>query len=185
MLKNELFPTGIRATAGSIVIVLGRVTAVANYKFFPIAVASFGFHYVVYFFALMMAIMVTWGFRTMIDTDKLSLTEIQDMGKDTGRKKEKEEENVEVVDAENAEKALEVVFKNVMEQRARRRKISVLNEQNLLGVIDEESARRHLIHGVKEQNCNTNPPEDKELYRKTSKRVTDVIRKGRKISCKF
>ena len=164
---------------------------VANYKFFPIAIASFGFHFVVYFFALMMAITVIWGFRTMIDTDRLSLTEIQDMGKDTGRKKEKEEDNKEVVDAENAEKALGVVFKNVTEQRARHRKISVLNEQNLLGVIDEEGARRHKIHGVKEQNCLTNPSEDNELDNQTFNQVTckcqekNERRKGRKISCQF
>ena len=183
-MRGELFPTEIRATAGSIVVAMGKLILVANYKLFPIAIASFGFHYVVYFFALMMAVMVTWGFLTIKDTDQLSLTEIQNMGKDTGRKKEKEEEN-EVVDAENAEKALEVVFKNVMEQRARRRKISVLNEQNLLRVIDEESACRYNIHGVKEQRFK-NPLELQELYNRTSKRVTDdERRKGRKISCKF
>ena len=75
---------------------MGRVISVANYKFFPMAIATFGFHYVVYFYALMLAIMVIWGFLTIEDTDHLSLTEIQDMGKDAGQKKEGEEETKEV-----------------------------------------------------------------------------------------
>ena len=60
----------------------------ANEKFFPTALASFGFFYVVYFYALICAFMVLWGFLTIKDTDQLSLTEIQDMGKDAEQKKE-------------------------------------------------------------------------------------------------
>ena len=80
-----------------------------------------------------------------------------------------EEEETKDADTGNAKKVLEVVFTNIREQRARHRKISVLNEQNILGVIDEESSHRHKIHGVKEQNCLTNPPEVQELFCKTSK----------------
>ena len=58
---------------------MGKVTLVANYKFFPMAVASFGFHYVLYFYALITALMSIWGFFTIKDTDQLSLTEIQNM----------------------------------------------------------------------------------------------------------
>ena len=146
------------------------------------AVASFGFQYIVYFYALMLTIMVIWGFLTIKDTDRLSLTEIQEMDRDAKQKTEEKEETREV-DAGNVGKALEVVFKNAMEQRARRRKISVLNEQNLLEVIDEQSARRHQIHGVIEQNCIKNPSEVQELCNKIVKR--DERRKWRKISCKF
>ena len=110
VLRGELFPTEIRATANSIVIAMGKLILVANQKIFPMAIASFGFHYVVYFFSFIMAIMVTWGFLTIKDTDQLSLTEIQDMVRDTRRTKEKEEETREV-DAGNAGKALEVSYK--------------------------------------------------------------------------
>ena len=58
---------------------LGKATLVANYKFFPIAVASFGFHYVFYFYAFVTALMAVWGFITIKDTDHLSLAEIQNM----------------------------------------------------------------------------------------------------------
>ena len=67
---------------------MGKVILAANQKLFPTAVASFGFHYVVYFYSLIMAIMVIWGYLTIKDTDGLSLTEIQDMDKDTEHKKE-------------------------------------------------------------------------------------------------
>ena len=70
------------------VIAMGKVILVANEKFFPMAIASFGFHYVVYFYALVCAIMVVWGLLTIKDTDKLSLTEIQNMGKVAKRNKE-------------------------------------------------------------------------------------------------
>ena len=86
---------------------LGKATLVANYKFFPMAIVSFGFHYVLYFFATMTAIMVTWGFMTIKDTDQLSLTEIQDMGGDAERKKEREDETKAV--NEGNFKAIEVV----------------------------------------------------------------------------
>ena len=70
------------------VIAMGKVILVANEKFFPMAIASFGFHYVVYFYALVCAIMVVWGLLTIKDTDKLSLTEIQNMGKVAKQNKE-------------------------------------------------------------------------------------------------
>ena len=79
MLTGELFPTDIRATAGGIVMALGKATLVANYKFFPIAVTSFEFHYVFYFYAFITALMAVWGYLTIEDTDQLSLTEVQNM----------------------------------------------------------------------------------------------------------
>ena len=60
------------------------------------AIATFGFHYVVYFYALMLAIMVIWGFLTIKDTDRLSLTEIQEMDRDAKQKTEEKEETREV-----------------------------------------------------------------------------------------
>ena len=96
LLKGELFPNEIRATAGSIVVVVGKFTQVASYKFFPTAIASFGFHYVVYFFALMFALMVIWGLLTIKDIDQLSLTEIQDMGRNAKQDVEGMEETKEV-----------------------------------------------------------------------------------------
>ena len=54
-----------------------------NLKIYPIAVAAFAFHYVMYFYAAMMAFMVVWGGLTIKYTDKLSLTEIQEMQKKT------------------------------------------------------------------------------------------------------
>ena len=71
---------------------MGTLMTMAYFKFFPMAIASFGFHYVLYFFAAMTAVMVTWGFMTIKDTDQLSLTKIQDMGGDAERKKEREDE---------------------------------------------------------------------------------------------
>ena len=98
-MKGELFPTDIRATAYGIVEAVGKLTLVANAKFFPIATASFGFHYVMYFFAIMMAIMVIWGFLTIKDTDRLSLTEIQDLGKNAKQEKDGKK-NIKGVDSE-------------------------------------------------------------------------------------
>ena len=123
-MKSELFPTEIRATACAIVIVMGRLIMVAIYKFFPAAVRSFGFHYVVYFFALMTAIMVIWGFLMIEDTDRLSLTEIQDMGKETEQPRIRNEE----VKEDNALQ-LQVVNVNVNE-RSVRHAIPVLSEQH-------------------------------------------------------
>ena len=54
-----------------------------NYKIYPIAVKTFGFHFVTYFYAIIVAMMVIWGGLTIKDTDQLSLTEIQDMHKKT------------------------------------------------------------------------------------------------------
>lgn len=74
---GELFPTDIRATSCGIVMAMQKVTLVANYKFFTIAAASFGFHYVLYFYAFIIALMAMWGLLTIKNTDHLSLTEIQ------------------------------------------------------------------------------------------------------------
>ena len=78
-MSGELFPTDIRASACGIVMAMGKITMVANYKFFPMATAAFGFHYVLYFYALTSALMALWGLFTIQDTDKLSLTEVQQL----------------------------------------------------------------------------------------------------------
>ena len=54
-----------------------------NYKLYPIAVETFGFHYVVYFYAAITLAFTIWGLLTIKDTDRLSLTEIQEMHKKT------------------------------------------------------------------------------------------------------
>ena len=78
LLRSELFPTEIRATASGIIWAMGDLTAMVNLKLFPMAVASFGFHSVMYFYAAITGLMVTWGILTIENTDRLSLTEIQD-----------------------------------------------------------------------------------------------------------
>ena len=83
LLRGELFSTEIRATASGIIMAMGNLTLMVNLKLFPMAVASFGFHSVVYFYAVMIGVMVAWGFLTIKDTDRLSLTEIQDMQEKT------------------------------------------------------------------------------------------------------
>ena len=89
---------------------MGTFISMANYKFFPMAISSFGFQYVLYFFAAMTTVMVTWGFMTIKDTDRLSLTEIQDMGKSGERKKEEDKtEKVDTGTGGYARKALEAV----------------------------------------------------------------------------
>ena len=80
---GELFPTEIRATACGSVMAMGKAAAVVNYKLFPMALASFGFHQVLYFYAFITAFMAAWGFFTIKDTDHLSLTQIQDMLKNS------------------------------------------------------------------------------------------------------
>ena len=81
VLCGELFPTKIRATSNGIVMATTYISFMVNLKIYPIAVAAFAFHYVMYFYAAMMAFMVVWGGITIKYTDKLSLTEIQDMHK--------------------------------------------------------------------------------------------------------
>ena len=83
MLCGELFPTEIRATSSGIVAATANVVVMGNYKLYPIAVETFGFHYVVYFYAGITATATLWGLLTIKDTDRLSLTEIQDMHKKT------------------------------------------------------------------------------------------------------
>ena len=81
VLCGELFPTEIRATSTGIAFAASYVALMGNYKLYPIAVDTFGFHYVMYFYAAITAIMTLWGLLTIKNTDRLSLTEIQDMHK--------------------------------------------------------------------------------------------------------
>ena len=83
VLYGELFPTKIRATSHGIGWALAYVALMGNLKIYPIAVDTIGFHFVMYFYALIMAFMVIWGGLKIEDTDKLSLTAIQDMHKKT------------------------------------------------------------------------------------------------------
>ena len=83
MLCGELFPTEIRATSSGIVMATSFVFLMGNYKLYPIAVETFGFHYVLYFYASITGIFTLWGLLTIKNTDQLSLTEIQDMHKET------------------------------------------------------------------------------------------------------
>ena len=83
VLCAELFPTEIRTTSNGIVFASSCVALVVNYKIYPNAVEMLGFHYVMYFYAIIVAMMVAWGGITIKDTDQLSLTEIQDMHKKT------------------------------------------------------------------------------------------------------
>ena len=83
VLCGELFPTEIRATSNGIVFAISHVALMGNYKLYPIAVETFGFHYVVYFYAAVTAAFTIWGLLTIKDTDRLSLTEIQEMHKKT------------------------------------------------------------------------------------------------------
>ena len=59
------------------------VVIMGNYKLYPIAVETFGFQFVVYFYASITATFTIWGLLTIKNTDRLSLTEIQDMHKKT------------------------------------------------------------------------------------------------------
>ena len=81
VLRSELFPTEIRATSAGVIMALGNLTSMVNLKLFPIAVESLGFHTVTYFYAAVIGGMVAWGFLTIKDNDRLSLTEIQEKQK--------------------------------------------------------------------------------------------------------
>ena len=83
LLICELFPTEIRATASGITRSIGYLAMMANLKLFPMAVNSLGFHYVVYFYAIITAMLAAWGFLTIENTDELSLVDIQGMHKKT------------------------------------------------------------------------------------------------------
>ena len=83
VLCGELFPTEIRATSNGIVYATSNVALMGNLKLYPIAVETFGFHYVVYFYAAITLAFTIWGLLTIKDTDQLSLTEIQEMHKKT------------------------------------------------------------------------------------------------------
>ena len=104
LLNGELFPTKIRATSSGIVLASSYIALMGNYKVYPILIETFGLHHLMYLYAVITAFMVIWGGLKIKDTDKLSLTEIQDMHKKTdvsgitsknkGENKEKEEGNV-------------------------------------------------------------------------------------------
>ena len=83
MLTGELFPTEIRSTAAGLTTSIGMIACMTNLKFFPTAVESLGFHYVLYFYAIITALLAAWGFLTIKNTDELSLVAIQDMHKKT------------------------------------------------------------------------------------------------------
>ena len=95
VLCGESFPTEIRATSNGIVYATSYVALMANYKLYPIAVATFSFHYVVYFYAAITAALTLWGLLTISDTDKLSLTEIQNMYKNEEGKHEQRDTDSE------------------------------------------------------------------------------------------
>ena len=77
VLCSESFPAEIRATSNGIVFALQYLAQMLNVRFFPIALSSFGFHPVAYFYATVVAAFTIWGWLTIKDTDKLSLSEIQ------------------------------------------------------------------------------------------------------------
>ena len=83
VLNSELFPTEIRATSNGIGGATCYVILMGNYKLYPIAMETFGFHFVVYFYAAVTALFTIWGLLTIKNTDRLSLTEIQDMHMET------------------------------------------------------------------------------------------------------
>ena len=83
LLRGELFPTEIRATAAGLTMSIGCTALMANLKLFPMAVKSLGFHYVVYIYAIITALLAAWGFLTKKNTDELCLVNIQDMHKNT------------------------------------------------------------------------------------------------------
>ena len=72
VLKGELFPTEIRATAAGLTTSIGTIVGMANYKLFPMAVESLGFHYVVYFYAIITTLLGAWGFLTIKNNDEES-----------------------------------------------------------------------------------------------------------------
>ena len=84
VLCGESFPTEISTTANGIIFALQYTAQMVNVKLFPTAVASVGFHSVVYFYAAVAFVLTTWELLTIKDTDKLSLTEIQSMYSGTG-----------------------------------------------------------------------------------------------------
>ena len=88
VLCGESFPTEIRTTANGIIFGLTSSARMVNVKLFPTAVASLGFHSVVYFYAAVAALFTIWGMMTMRDTDKLSLSEIQSLYSNKKREEE-------------------------------------------------------------------------------------------------
>ena len=149
MLCGELFPTEIRATSNGIVMATSYVVIMGNYKLYPIAVETFGFQFVVYFYASITATFTIWGLLTIKNTDQLSLTEIQDMHKETevpelrtteGGEKEEEERGegncnairVEIVDINDNER----------NDGKSARKRSVLNHAPPLEVTSKNKTRK-------------------------------------------
>ena len=54
-----------------------------NQKLFPIVLSTYGFYTIVYFYATVVALFTMYGWLTMKETDKLSLSEVQVMYKKT------------------------------------------------------------------------------------------------------
>ena len=79
VLSCESFPTNIRATSHGIIYALQQITIMVNQKLFPIVLSTYGFYTIVYFYATVVALFTTYGWLTMKETDKLSLSEVQVM----------------------------------------------------------------------------------------------------------
>ena len=87
VLGGESFHTEISTLANGIIYAVQYITRMVIVKLFPTALSSFGFHSVVYFYAMAAASFTIWGLITIKDTDKLSLSQIQSMY-DTGNEEE-------------------------------------------------------------------------------------------------
>ena len=141
MLCGELFPTEIRATSNGIVMATSYVVLMGNYKLYPMAVETFGFHYVVYFYAGITATATLWGLLTIKNTDRLSLTEIQDMHKETEVPEQRTKEGGEKEEEERGEGNFNAIRVEIVDMNHNERddgkgvhKRSVLNHAHPLEV---------------------------------------------------
>ena len=115
------------------------VFIMGNYKLYPIAVETFGFHLVVYFYAAITATATLLGLLTIKDTDRLSLTEIQDMHKKTEVPEMRTKEGGEKEEEERGEGNLDAIRVEIVDMNHNEsndgkgvRKRSVLNHANPL-----------------------------------------------------
>ena len=76
---SESFPTEIRNTSYGIVFALQYIALMVNVKLFPLALSSFGFYPVAYFYAAIAAMFTIWGMLTIKNTENLRLSKIQGM----------------------------------------------------------------------------------------------------------